>query len=170
MSHEAAAGRDSEAVSRFIERFALVLSEAGFPRMPARVFVGLLITDSGRLTATELAELLTVSPAAISGAVRYLTQLNLISRERDPGSRRDHYRVRDDSWYEAAMRREQMLTQWKDSLSEGVELLGESTPAGSRLTESLVFFEFVMSELPGMLARWRLHRDTLRGEHARPGT
>ena len=32
-------------------------------------------TDSGRLTAAELAELLQISPAAVSGAVRYLTQV-----------------------------------------------------------------------------------------------
>ena len=40
--------------------------------MPARVFSALLATDSGRLTAAELAERLQISPAAVSGAVRYL--------------------------------------------------------------------------------------------------
>ena len=57
--------------------------------MPARVFAALLATDSGRLTAAELAELLQISPAAVSGAVRYLTQVGMVHREREPGSRRD---------------------------------------------------------------------------------
>ena len=70
-----ATGRDEEAVRRFIERFALNLVEAGMARMPARVFAGVLVAADGRQTAAELAELLQVSPAAISGAVRYLTQL-----------------------------------------------------------------------------------------------
>ena len=70
--------------------------------MPSRVFVALLASDSGRLSSSELAEVLAVSPAAISSAVRYLTQLNLASRERQPGSRRDYYRVHEDAWYEAA--------------------------------------------------------------------
>ena len=75
-------GRDEEAVRRFIERFALDLAEAGMARMPARVFAALLADDDGRLTAAELAELLQVSPAAISGAVRYLAQLRMVSRGR----------------------------------------------------------------------------------------
>lgn len=147
--------RDRQAVSRFVERFASVLAEAGFPRMAARVFVALLATDSGRLTAAELAELLQVSPAAISGAVRYLIQVDLVSREREPGSRRDRYRVHDDVWYEAVARKDQMLDRWEGALREGITVLGGDTPAGARMAETLSFFQFMQQELPGMLARWR---------------
>ena len=35
----------------YLERFAAVLVAAGFPPMPARVFVALLVADSGRLHA-----------------------------------------------------------------------------------------------------------------------
>lgn len=90
------AGRDDAAVRRFVERFASILVESGIPRMPARVFAALLTTDSGSLTAAGLAEMLHVSPAAISGAVRYLSQVSLVTREREPGSRRDHYRLYDE--------------------------------------------------------------------------
>ena len=69
----------------YIERFAAVLVLAGFPAMPARVFVALLVTDSGRLSAAELAGLLRISPAAVSGAVRYLIQVGLVHKERVPG-------------------------------------------------------------------------------------
>ena len=78
--------REDEAVRRFIERFALNLTEAGMARMPARVFATVLVAEDGRRTAAELADQLGVSPAAISGAVRYLTQLRLVSRGREPGS------------------------------------------------------------------------------------
>jgi ABC-2 type transport system ATP-binding protein len=71
--------RDEAAVRRFIEGFAAALADGGVPRMPARVFAALLATDSGRLTAAELGERLQVSPAAISGAVRYLTQVALVA-------------------------------------------------------------------------------------------
>jgi DNA-binding transcriptional regulator GbsR (MarR family) len=147
--------RDQHAVSGFIERFAMALTEAGFPRMPARVFAGLLATDSGRLTAADLASLLQVSPAAISGAVRYLAQINLASREREPGSRRDYYRVHDDVWYEAIARRDQVLARWERSLREGIEVLGRDTAAGARMVETLAFFEFLQRELPPLLKRWR---------------
>ena len=79
-----------------------MLVDGGVPRMPARAFAALLATDTGRLTAAELAEALQVSPAAVSGAVRYLTQTQPGRRAtREPGSRRDVYRLGDDLWYEA---------------------------------------------------------------------
>ena len=147
-----------DAVRRFIERFASVLVEGGVPRMPARVFSALLAADSGRMTAAEVAEVLEISPAAVSGAVRYLTQVSLVSREREPGSRRDVYRVHDDLWYEAIINREPLLTRWSRALEEGVEAVGPDTPAGRRLTETVEFFEFLKGEMPAMLARWREHR------------
>lgn len=164
-SEEADSRRD-DAVLRFVERYASVLTEAGFPRMPARVFVALLTTDSGRLTATQIAELLQVSPAAVSGAMRYLIQLNLASREREPGSRRDVYVVHDDVWYEASLRRDQMLLRWSSSLRDGIELFGTDSPTGRRMAESLAYVEFIQEELPAMMARWRKRRAELRARWA----
>ena len=54
------------------------------PRMPSRVFAALLSVDSGRATAAELSDALRVSPAAVSGAVRYLVQTSLISASASP--------------------------------------------------------------------------------------
>jgi len=158
----AADGRDPEAVHRFIERFAGMLIETGWPRMGARVFITLLATDGGRASSAELAESLQVSPAAISGAVRFLTQLGLAGREREPGSRRDYYRVQDDVWYEAIGRRDQILQRWRSSLQTGVEALGPDTPAGQRLEETLSFFEFIDAEMSDMVLRWRAKRAELR--------
>ncbi|HEX3604394.1 MAG TPA: MarR family transcriptional regulator [Candidatus Dormibacteraeota bacterium] len=150
------------AVSRFIEGFASVLTEGGFPRMPARVFAALLATDSGRLTAAELAALLQASPAAISSAVAYLVPLTLVAREREPGSRRDLYRIHDDVWYESVVRREQVMLRWEASLGDGIAALGGGSPAGRRLAETLAFLRFVHGELPDLLRRWRERRDHAR--------
>jgi DNA-binding transcriptional regulator GbsR (MarR family) len=122
------------------------------------VFAALLATDSGGLTAAELAERLQASPAAISGAVRYLVQVALVAREREPGSRRDRYRLLNDLWYEAALRREPLLTRWERAMREGMAALGPDTPAGRRMAESVEFFEFLQEELPAVLARWRARR------------
>jgi DNA-binding transcriptional ArsR family regulator len=159
---DGAPARTTEAILRFIERYASDLADAGMARMPARVFVALQVTDTGRLTAAELAELLQVSPGAISGAVRYLGQLNLVSREREPGSRRDHYRVHDDAWYESLVRRDRLLERWEASVREGLAVVGADTPAGERLAETLAFYEFSREEIPGMLGRWRERRAQLR--------
>ena len=156
--------RDGRAVSEFVERFASLLMQLGFPRMPARVFVALMATDSARLTAGELAGQLQVSPAAISGAVRYLDQIDLVSREREPGSRRDFYRVRDDVWYEMMVRRLQVMERWNTLLREGVEAVGAGSPAGERLTETIDFFDFLSKEMPIALAGWQARRRAERAD------
>jgi DNA-binding transcriptional regulator GbsR (MarR family) len=148
-------GRDEEAVRRFVERFALDLADSGMARMPARVFAALLANDAGRLTAAELAERLRVSPAAISGAVRYLTHLGMVSRGREPGERRDHYQVSSDQWYEVLARRDQLLLRWEQDLQDGIKAVGPDTPAGSRLEENRRYFEFLRHEAPKVMARWQ---------------
>ncbi|OLF07508.1 MarR family transcriptional regulator [Actinophytocola xinjiangensis] len=150
-----AESENAEAAARFAERFALLLVEAGVPRMPARVFGALLLDEDGRSTASDLATQLRVSPAAISGAVRYLQQVGLIHRARQPGERRDHYEVTDDLWYEAYANRDKQLEQWAMLMGDGVAVVGENSRAGARLAESRRFFEFLRGEIHGMMERWR---------------
>ncbi|MFF1646896.1 GbsR/MarR family transcriptional regulator [Streptomyces sp. NPDC058240] len=154
-------GRDAEAVSRFVERFASDMTEAGMQRMASRVFAALLADDDGCMTSAELALALQISPAAVSGAVNYLTQVSMVGREREPGSRRDRYRVHDEVWYTTFVSRDRVLTRWENTLKEGARTLGEDTPAGARLIETAAFFEFLQDELGGLMDRWREHRKTL---------
>jgi DNA-binding transcriptional regulator GbsR (MarR family) len=96
-----------------------------------------------------------VSPAAISGAVRYLDQVGLVRRARDPGERRDHYEVFDDLWYEVYGNRDKQFEMWAELMSEGVAAVGADTPAGRRLDQSRRFFEFLRKELPALMEKWR---------------
>jgi DNA-binding transcriptional regulator GbsR (MarR family) len=146
--------RDAAAVSEFIERFAGLLFESGVPRMPARVFVALLTSDTGRLSAADLGAILGVSPAAVSGAVRYLVQVGLVTGAGEPGSRRLFYSVPDDVWQHLLSLRTRTMSRWADMLRDGAEVLGSSSPAGERVSESAAYFDFVTTELPGVLARW----------------
>ncbi len=162
-----ARARSDEAVRRFIESFASALIDAGLPQMPALVFVALLATDSGGLTADELASRLQVSRAAISGAVNYLTPLGLITRERQPGTRRYLYLLQDPTWFELVVRRERLLDRWVTATRDGIDALGSTTPAGQRLVESLAFFEFLQREMPAMITRWREQQGTARPSRSR---
>ncbi|KIF05198.1 MarR family transcriptional regulator [Streptomyces sp. RSD-27] len=150
--------RDGEAVSRFVERFAAQLTEAGMQRMAARVFSCLLASDGAAMTSAELGAALRISPAAVSGAVAYLTQINLVSREREPGSRRDRYVLHDELWYETFTRRDRALTRFEQTLREGAAGLGTDTPAGARVAETAAFFAFLQHEMHGVMDRWRTHR------------
>lgn len=153
------AAGDDEAVSRFVERFAGEMTAAGMQRMASRVFAALLASETASMTSAELAERLRISPAAVSGAIRYLSQVNMVSRERDPGTRRERYVLHNELWYETFTRRDQVLTRWEKVLVEGAELLGRDTAAGRRTAETAEFFAFLHGEMAGIMDRWRAHKD-----------
>ncbi|MFI5758093.1 GbsR/MarR family transcriptional regulator [Streptomyces sp. NPDC051569] len=150
--------RDEEAVTRFVERFAAELTEAGMQRTAARVFAALLASDDASMTSAELSGQLSISPAAVSGAVRYLSQVSMVGRERDPGSRRDRYRLHNELWYATFTQREPVLSRWERTLREGADTLGRNTPAGARVAETTAFFEFLQKELLSLMDRWQEER------------
>jgi len=155
-------GRDAAAaedrIFGYIERFAAVLVAAGFPPMPARVFVALVISEDARLTAADLATTLRISPAAVSGAVRYLIQVGLVHKERVPGSRRDYYRMPGNMWDDLLRMRDQVMSRWGALVREGIDLVGPDTAAGARMAEQAAFLEFATQEMAGLLTRWEKYR------------
>lgn len=148
-------------VARFVEDFASIAIESGVPRMPARAFACLMAADGGRLTAAELADRLQASPAAISGAVRYLLQVHLATRTREPGSRRDLYVVEHEVLYRAMLGRDVLLQRWIDRVDEGISVLGPGSEPAVRLREMREFLAFVLKELAELNERWERHRLTL---------
>jgi DNA-binding transcriptional regulator GbsR (MarR family) len=147
--------RDQDQVRAFVEHLALVFTDWGFPRMPSRVLITLMAADEEALTAAELAERLDVSPAAISGAVRYLIRIGMLQRVPTPGSRRDRYRLPTDPWYESASLRDGYMSQVVSVSGEGVAALGGDTVAGRRIGRMRDFFAFVQDELGDLLAKWK---------------
>ena len=150
---------DREEILRFVERFAIVLASAGMARMPARVFAYALMDDADRYTATDLAEALRVSPAAISISVRDLVNAGLLGKQREPGDRTDTYVLYDeDIWSEIYLKREGLLEQFERVAAEGIELVGRGRPGGRRLAETAAYFAFMRKEMPELVERWRRHR------------
>ena len=146
--------RDEEGVRHFVEHMAMLFADWGFPRMAARVLMVLTASDEPTLSAGELAGRLGVSPAAISGAVRYLIQIGMAVREPTPGSRRDHYRLADSAWYEASVTKMTIFKAVADLTAEGAAALDPASPAGARIAEMRDYFQFVEQELPSLLDKW----------------
>ena len=141
-----------------VEHLGGALADAGLARLPARVFAALMATEEGRLTSAELAALLDISPAGVSGAVRYLTQVRLVRRERERGSRRDVYVVMDDAWHDLLMQTDQLYRPILAALAEARDTLGEGTRAGERMQLSVEFMEFVTREMAGIAERWDAYK------------
>lgn len=153
---------DSERERAFVERLGGAMAGAGVPPMAARVLARMLISESGVMTSAELADALEASQPSISGAVRFLTQIGFISRERVPRTRKDRYRIRDDVWETVLTLRNDSVDGWRAALEEGVEVAGPDTGAGRRMAEAVEFFEFIQDDMRRMLQRWREHKQRRR--------
>jgi DNA-binding transcriptional regulator GbsR (MarR family) len=148
-------------LARAVERLGETMESMGIPRMPARVFAFVLADDQSAYTAAELARGLDVSAAAISGAVRYLTDTHLVVRERNPAGRGDLFRVRDgDIWGTIQAARLPMLDRIIETVGEAVELLPPCSAGRARVEETRQYFTFIREDARGLDQRWREWRSS----------
>jgi predicted transcriptional regulator len=148
--------RHDHQVRDFVEEMAMLLASWGFPPMAGRVLFALMSADEEALDAGELTERLQVSPAAISGAVRYLSDIGLVVRRPTAGTRRAAYAVPDHAWYQTATLKAGLFDDIATRARRGADLLGgPGTAPGSRMTEMAEYFRFVAGELPQLLDRWQ---------------
>ncbi len=145
-------------LSEFYEEIGVLLSDLGVPRMGAKAFAALLTAPEEGLTARELAETISASPAAISGALRLLNQVRMVSRSRRPGERADRYTVQEHFWEAAITAEMQAYGPIIASLERALEDLPLSPAAHDRMSESRDFLAFIADEFPHLLKRWREQR------------
>jgi DNA-binding transcriptional regulator GbsR (MarR family) len=142
-----------------VERLGSVLEDSGVPRMPARVFAYILAEDRDRYSAADLAEGLQVSPAAISGAVRYLTSTRLVVKERRPSGRGDLYRVVDgDVWGTIMSARLPLMDHFVASLEKAAAVLEPGSAGRTRVEETRDYFAFARDGMADLAERWTARR------------
>ncbi|OII24653.1 GbsR/MarR family transcriptional regulator [Curtobacterium sp. MCBA15_013] len=139
--------------NRLVEAFA----DAGFPRMPAAALVAVLTSESSALTAAELATELEVSPAAVSGAVRYLQTVGMMTRQRVAGDRRYVYELPEHAWYAASVNN-QALYERLASVAETTAASLDVPAARERVLDMAGFFRFVQRRIPDLLNEWNAQR------------
>jgi DNA-binding transcriptional regulator GbsR (MarR family) len=140
------------------ETLALVLTSHGLQRMTSRVLAALLFTEQPTMTAGDLAERLDASAGAISGALKMLTSVGLAERVPAPGSRRDHYRLREDAWAVLYTTQNDILAGIQGAAETGIAATAAGSAAHHRLTEMRDFYAFMLAELPAVIARWKRSR------------
>lgn len=146
------------------ETSAAVLTAAGFPKMPARALMALVVSDDGWLTAAELSEILGASAAAVSGAVRYLQTVGFVHRVSQPGSRRDRYALPDNAWYVASLRQNPVYERLAGLADSTASSLPPGSSARARVNEMGAFYRFLMVRLPELLDEWE-HTRLVRHDH-----
>ena len=139
----------------FVERMGGCLTAAGLARLPSRIFAALLADPDGRMTAAEIGSELHVSPASVSGAVRYLDGVGMIRREREPGTRRDVFVVDDDAWRDTLLHADRVYAPMIAELDRALADLPADDPARRRIAISREFLVFVTQEMGAMSQRWQ---------------
>jgi DNA-binding transcriptional ArsR family regulator len=142
----------------YVERFALTLDAMGLQPMAARVLARFVCSDADTLTSGELSDGLAVSPAAVSGAIRILTQGGLVERVPVPGSRRQHFRLAGDTWTGAGAVKQEVFVALEHLAADGMAVVPAGGQAAARLGEMRAFYAFLADEMPALLARWRTQR------------
>jgi len=140
--------------SQVSERLALALHQAGMQRMIARVLAAFLFSDRESVTAGELAEQLGASAGSISAAIKMLRTVALIEPAPVPGSRRDHYWMRDDAWATLMTSQNAMITIMQEVAEAGLATIPEHSPAAARLRQMRDFYGYMLTELSTLIARW----------------
>jgi DNA-binding MarR family transcriptional regulator len=137
------------------EELALVLTSHGLQRMTARVLAALLFTEQPSMTMGDLADRLRASTGAVSGAIKMLSSVGLVERTPAPGSRREHYRLRDDAWAVLYTNQNEVIAAMRRAAETGIAATAGDSIAGRRLAEMRDFYDFLLAEIPAVLDRWR---------------
>jgi DNA-binding transcriptional regulator GbsR (MarR family) len=136
------------------EELALVLSSHGLQRMTARVLAALLFTEQPTMTMGELADRLVASSGAISGALKMLTSVGIVERVPAPGSRRDHFRLRDNAWAIQYTNQNEVTAAVIKAAEAGIATAEAGGLARQRLVQMRDFYTFLLDEIPALLDRW----------------
>ncbi len=147
-----------QAAADFVATLGGNLAAQGFPRIPAFVIMALTVSEEGRLTAAELGDQLGVSPAAISGAIRYLTVLRFVQTATMPGSRRHVYSLSATPWYAAALDSSDRYRQLTRITRDAAAGITGRPRARARIEELAAFWEFLERRMPELLDEWSRER------------
>jgi DNA-binding transcriptional regulator GbsR (MarR family) len=147
----------SSELDRLVEQATDAFAEQGFPRTPAAVLMALMASDDGALEAGELTARLGISPAAVSGAVRYLVQLRFVRIGAVRGTRRHRYFLVDETWYAGSLRQTDRYAQLA-ALVEAALPSDPDSPGLARFSEMAAFFRFLERRMPALFEEWRATR------------
>jgi DNA-binding MarR family transcriptional regulator len=143
------------------EELALVFARNGMQRTMARVFAAFLFTDEPTLTLGDLVDSLRISTGSASTGIRALVNVGLLEQVPVPGSRRDHYRMRDDAWATLFSSQNEAVRIMHAAAEKGLARSKPGSPAHERLARMRSFYDFILGELPELVERWQ--RQEVRG-------
>lgn len=152
--------------SGFIQDFGESYKVFGLSRLMGQV-VGLLLSDEGPCSLTEITESLAVSKGPVSQITRRLADNGLIERVPVQGSRRDHYMAVDDIFGQAYSNHADKQAKNLALAHKYQDLLdhdGHDVPGyfSERVQEMTAFYELMLEYQEAFKLEWDRRRQALR--------
>lgn len=145
----------AEQVAQFVEEFALMCEQGGWPRIAGKVLAWLLVCDAPQQDAEQLAAALQASKASISTMTRYLIDRGMVERHALPGDRRVYYRIRSGLWTHLMRERLRSVTLMRGLAERAAALVRDKNPAQrARADEMAAFYGWWEREMPALFERW----------------
>lgn len=142
-------------LSSYVEACGLLFERWGLPRTAGRIWGWLHVCDPPRQTARQLGDALHVSKGSVSTNTRLLESLGLLERIGVHGSRRSHYRLREDAFEAILSMRIKAAKEARDLADRGLQVLQSEEPVRRRrLEHQREFYVFMVSELETLLRHW----------------
>jgi DNA-binding transcriptional regulator GbsR (MarR family) len=142
----------SEQVASFFVRMA------GWPPITGRVLGWLLVCDPAEQSAAELAEAIQSSRASLTGTLRVLTTAGLVHQVTRVGGRTTYYRIDDGAWSAVLRQRFQHVSAFTDITRRGMAMLGEDSPAASRVRAAHDVFRWFDDVIEPLWERYEKER------------
>ncbi|NPV91546.1 MAG: hypothetical protein HPY50_12320 [Firmicutes bacterium] len=143
---------------RFIERFGLLMEEAGGTKTLGRVFGYLMLTGEPK-TLDEISSDLLFSKATASLTVRQGLLMALIEKVSRPGQRKDYYTASIRSWTRAIENKMKVIEEWNQIILHGLSIIPADNPSARENLEGmkdyLDFCIWYMSDIDEYYERWK---------------
>ncbi len=150
-------------VGDYINQIGIFFEKSGLNLTQGRILGLLLISDPPQLNITQISEHLAISKSTASTSVSRLTEIGLLERAPVPSARGDFYAVSESLWTRTLDSKADASTVFIHIANTGLELLKEeSLERKQRLLEIKLLFEFIESELPKLMAKYRAFRNGIK--------
>jgi DNA-binding transcriptional regulator GbsR (MarR family) len=136
-----------------VDKLALTLEASGFPKAMAKVYAALMMAEGEGLSTSELMDAVHTSKASITGAMQFLTNVDLVERYSVRGSREAHYRVLKGKWGPIMTRKLGGIAYVRQTAEEALEM-AQSDAAKERLQEMYDVYSFFEDEVNEIMKRW----------------
>lgn len=141
-------------VQQNIEKYGVMMEAMGMSPMASRIYIYLLCTAEGRSDFAGLVEYFGASKSAVSNALKSLTDMKLVVSTSVDGRRKRTFAANLTGMLDPGELTRRFVA-FSGMLDDIRRSRGKDDALSRELSEISGFYNFMVSEFPKILARWK---------------